>query len=97
MGLLSRILGVESASPARPEKQGANELWDRIEAVLDDVRPALHSDGGDIELIEVVGNSAKVRLTGACDGCPSAAFTLRYGIEKRLKDAIPEFEDLIPV
>ena len=97
MGLLSRILGVEGEAPARPEKQGASELRDRIEAVLDDVRPALHSDGGDIELIEVVGNSAKVRLTGACNGCPSAAFTLRYGIEKRLKDEIPEFEDLIPV
>ncbi len=97
MGLLSWILGVDTEEPDRPEKHDAIELRSRIEAVLDDVRPALHSDGGDIELIEVVGNSAKVRLTGACNGCPSAAFTLRYGIEKRLKDEIPEFEDLIPV
>ncbi len=97
MGLLSRILGVDTEASDRVETSSAGELRRRIEAVLDDVRPALRSDGGDIELVEVVGNSAKVHLTGACSGCPSAAFTLRYGIEKRLKDEIPEFEDLIPV
>ena len=97
MGLLSRILGVDTAASDRVQTCSAGDLRRRIESVLDDVRPALHSDGGDIELVEVAGNSAKVRLTGACNGCPSAAFTLRYGIEKRLKDEIPEFEDLIPV
>lgn len=96
MRLLFKILGLDAAVPDRAEKGGESELQSRIEAILDDVRPALHSDGGDIELIEVVGNSAKVRLTGACNDCPSTAVTLRYGIERRLKDEIPEFEDLIP-
>lgn len=105
MGFLSRILGVdfdESAvveAPARTSatRHPAGSLEARIEAVLESVRPALHADGGDIELISVDGNCAKVRLTGACDGCPSAALTLRFGIEKKLKEAIPEFEDLIPI
>jgi Fe-S cluster biogenesis protein NfuA len=68
-----------------------------VEAVLDEARPMLHADGGDIELVAVTGRSARVRMTGACDGCASASFTLRLGIEKRLRDAIPGFEDLIPV
>jgi Fe-S cluster biogenesis protein NfuA len=69
----------------------------RVESVLDKVRPALRADGGDIELVDIVGHSAKVRLTGACVGCASASMTLRLGIETRLKQDIPEFEDLIPV
>ena len=69
----------------------------QVEAVLNDVRPMLHSDGGDIELVDVVGKSIKVRLKGACDGCASASFTLRLGIEKRLREEIPDFGDLIPL
>jgi Fe-S cluster biogenesis protein NfuA len=75
----------------------SGSLEERIESVLESVRPALRADHGDIELVEVVGRSARVRLTGACDGCPSAALTLRFGIEKKLREAIPEFEDLIPI
>ncbi len=60
------------------------------------MRPALHADGGDIEIIGFSGRSVRVRLVGACVGCPSAALTLRFGIEKKLKDAVPEFEALIP-
>jgi Fe-S cluster biogenesis protein NfuA len=105
MGFLSKILGVD-LEPSVPETitahstlemSGDESLEARIEAILESIRPALHADGGDIELIEVVGNSAKVRLTGACDGCPSAALTLRFGIEARLRQAIPDFEDLIPI
>ena len=69
----------------------------QVEAVLNEVRPTLHADGGDIELVEIVGKSVRVRMTGACDGCASANFTLRLGIEKRLRDQIPDFEALIPV
>jgi NifU-like protein len=106
VGFLSKILGVnlaepdQAGSPAGPPTATVSadaSLGQRIEAVLESVRPALHADGGDIELIEVVGNSAKVRLTGACDGCPSAGLTLRFGIEARLREAIPEFKDLIPM
>lgn len=67
---------------------------ERIQAVLDRVRPFLQADGGDIELIEVEGNSASVRLTGMCAGCPSAHMTLHVGVESALREEIPEFESL---
>lgn len=68
---------------------------ERVQAVIDRIRPLIQSDGGDIELIEVVENKAKVRLKGACVGCPSARMTLFMGVEMALKDEIPEFEELI--
>ena len=67
---------------------------ERIEAVLDRVRPFLQADGGDIELVAVEGYSASVRLTGMCAGCPSAHMTLHVGIETALREEIPEFETL---
>ena len=67
---------------------------DRVEAVLDRVRPFMQADGGDIELIDVTGNSAEVKLTGMCAGCPSAHMTLYLGVETALRDEIPEFETL---
>jgi len=67
---------------------------ERVEAVLERVRPFLQADGGDIELIEVLGNSAKVRLTGMCAGCPSAHMTLYMGVEMALREEIREFEEL---
>jgi Fe-S cluster biogenesis protein NfuA len=67
---------------------------DRIQNVLDRVRPFLQADGGDIELVSVDGNSAAVRLTGVCSGCPSAHMTLHVGIETVLREEIPEFETL---
>jgi Fe-S cluster biogenesis protein NfuA len=67
---------------------------ERVEAVLDRVRPFMHADGGDIELLEVSGNSADVRLTGMCAGCPSAHMTLYIGVETALREEIPEFESL---
>lgn len=66
----------------------------RVQVVLDRVRPFLNADGGDIELVAVEGNSATVRLTGMCAGCPSAQMTLHVGIESALRDEIPEFETL---
>ena len=67
---------------------------ERIEAVLDRVRPFLRADGGDIELIDVNGNSADVKLTGMCAGCPSAHMTLHLGVETALREELPEFESL---
>ena len=67
---------------------------ERIQAVLDRVRPFLNADGGDIELVAVEGNSAAVRLTGVCSGCPAAHMTLHVGIESALREEIPEFETL---
>ena len=67
---------------------------ERVQRVLDRVRPFLQADGGDIELLTVHGNSADVRLTGMCAGCPSAHMTLHVGIESALRDEIPGFESL---
>jgi Fe-S cluster biogenesis protein NfuA len=67
---------------------------ERIEAVLDRVRPFMQADGGDIELVDVKGNSADVKLTGMCAGCPSANMTLFLGVEMALREEIPEFETL---
>ena len=67
---------------------------ERIEGVLDRVRPFLQADGGDIELLAVNGNCADVRLKGMCAGCPSAHMTLHVGVEAALREEIPEFDTL---
>ncbi len=67
---------------------------ERVESVLNRVRPFLQADGGDIELMAVDGNSIDVRLTGLCAGCPSAHMTLTVGVEAALREEIPEFETL---
>ncbi|MFN7983120.1 MAG: NifU family protein [Vicinamibacterales bacterium] len=67
---------------------------ERVQGVLDRVRPFLQADGGDIELLTVSGNSADVRLTGMCAGCPSAHMTLHVGVESAIREEIPEFETL---
>jgi Fe-S cluster biogenesis protein NfuA len=67
---------------------------ERVEAVLARVRPFLQADGGDIELLDLAGNSADVKLTGMCAGCPSAQMTLYLGVETALREEIPEFGTL---
>ena len=67
---------------------------ERVESVLNRVRPFLQADGGNIELLAVNGNSADVRLTGMCAGCPSAHMTLTVGVEAAIREDIPEFEML---
>jgi Fe-S cluster biogenesis protein NfuA len=67
---------------------------ERIQAVLERVRPFMQADGGDIELVEVHGNSADVKLTGMCASCPSAHMTLHLGVEMALREELPEFETL---
>jgi len=67
---------------------------ENVQAVLDRIRPFLNADGGDVELVSIEGNSAAVRLTGMCAGCPSAHMTLHVGIEAALRDEIPEFGSL---
>jgi Fe-S cluster biogenesis protein NfuA len=63
----------------------------QVESALENVRPALQHDGGDVELVEVTEEGVvKVRLTGACHGCPMAAMTLQMGIERYLKEQVPE-------
>lgn len=63
-----------------------------VEKVLNRIRPALQADGGDVELVDVEGGVVKVRLTGACGGCPMANITLKNGIEAALKEQVPAVE-----
>ncbi len=63
-----------------------------VQKVLDRIRPALQADGGDVELVDVEDGVVKVRLTGACGGCPMAMMTLKGGIEAVLKDEIPSVQ-----
>ncbi len=67
---------------------------DQIESVLTRVRPFIQADGGDIQLVRLDGNSAEVRMTGRCAGCPSAHMTLYLGVETALRRAIPEFGEI---
>lgn len=71
-------------------------MKEKVEAVLNKVRPSLQADGGDVELIEVdeASGIVKVRLTGACGGCPFATMTLKNGIEEALKQEIPEVKEV---
>ncbi|MDJ0828219.1 MAG: NifU family protein [Desulfobacterales bacterium] len=66
-------------------------MENKVKAVLDKIRPSLQADGGDVELVEVDANGVvKVRLKGACAGCPMSQMTLKNGIERFLKQEIPE-------
>lgn len=65
-----------------------------VEKVLDDLRPYLMSDGGNVELVEIEGPIVKLRLQGACGSCPSSAMTLKMGIERRLREFIPEIVEV---
>ena len=67
-----------------------------VETVLEKIRPALNADGGDIELVNLEGDVARVRLTGACAGCPSAEMTLRVGVEGALRRVAPGLR-VVPV
>ncbi len=67
---------------------------DNVETVLDEMRPYLMADGGNVELVEVEGPVVKLRLQGACGSCPSSAMTLRMGIERRLREMIPEIAEV---
>ena len=67
---------------------------ENVEQVLDELRPYLMADGGNVELVEIEGPIVKLRLQGACGSCPSSAMTLRMGIERRLREKIPEIVEV---
>jgi len=67
---------------------------DNVENVLDELRPYLMSDGGNVELVEIEGPIVRLRLQGACGSCPSSAMTLRMGIERKLKEEIPDISEI---
>ncbi|MBE0568007.1 MAG: NifU family protein [Krumholzibacteria bacterium] len=67
-------------------------MIDRIQAVLDEIRPALQADGGDVEFIDYNEGVVTVRMKGACGNCPMSLMTLKNGIEARMKARIPEIQ-----
>ncbi|MDH4217754.1 MAG: NifU family protein [Candidatus Aminicenantes bacterium] len=72
-------------------------MREKVEKVLDKIRPSLMADGGNVELVDVEDGKVKVRLTGACGGCPMSQMTLKMGIERLLKQEIPEIKEVIAV
>lgn len=73
-------------------------MKEKIEAALNKIRPALQADGGDVKLVEVTNDGVvKVRLTGACGGCPMSQMTLKMGIEQTLKKEVPGVKEVVTV
>ncbi len=70
--------------------KGEAAMKEKIKKALADIRPSLQADGGDVELVDVENGIVKVRLTGACGGCPMSQMTLKQGIEAYIKKEIPE-------
>ncbi len=66
----------------------------QVQQVIDKIRPSLQADGGDVELVEVEDGVVRVRLQGACAGCPMSQMTLKNGIEKMLKKELPEVQSV---
>jgi Fe-S cluster biogenesis protein NfuA len=72
-------------------------MREKVELALAKIRPVLQADGGDVELVEVKGGVVKLKLKGSCAGCPVAAMTLKQGIERVLKEQIPEVKEVVAV
>jgi len=72
-------------------------MRDKVEAVLDEIRPNLMADGGDVQLVDVKEGVVTVRLLGACAGCPMATMTLQQGIERKLKEQVPEVKKVVGI
>lgn len=72
-------------------------MREKVEAALDKIRPFLEADGGNVELVDVEDGVVTVRLTGACGGCPMSTMTLKMGVERIIKEEIPEIKQLIAV
>ena len=72
-------------------------MQEKVAEVLNQIRPVLVRDGGDVELVEVNDGVVKVKLTGACAGCPMSTMTLKMGIEKLIKQEIPEIKEVVAV
>ncbi len=71
-------------------------MREKIESALNEIRPFLQADGGDVELVDVSSDGVvKVKLTGACGGCPMSDMTLKMGVERQLKKSVPEVKEVV--
>jgi Fe-S cluster biogenesis protein NfuA len=72
-------------------------MREKIEEILNKIRPTLQADGGDVQLVDVKDGIVSVKLTGHCAGCPMSTMTLRMGIERILKEQVPEVKEVVAV
>jgi Fe-S cluster biogenesis protein NfuA len=78
--------------------EGVNIMREQVESVLNEIKPSLQADGGDVELIDVSEDGViQVKLTGACGSCPMSQLTLKMGIERILKERVPEVKEVVAV
>jgi len=93
-----RCKGVARAKIFKKDEERVGKLKEKVEKALEQVRPNLQADGGNIELIDVSEDGVvKVALKGACHGCPMAQQTLKMGVERFLKQAVPEVKEVVSV
>lgn len=72
-------------------------MKEKVQKVIDQIRPALQNDGGDIELVDIIGDEVHVKLTGACAGCPMSTMTLTNFVEAKIKEFVPEVKKVISI
>ena len=72
-------------------------MREKVEKAIDEIRPFLQADGGNIELIDVQEGIVKVKLVGACGSCPMSQLTLKRGVEARLKEKVPEVKEVVAI
>ena len=79
------------SNEAIPSQSDKSSVFQEVERVIERIRPAVQSDGGDVELVEITDQSiARIRLHGACVGCPSSSMTLHMGIERNIREKVPQ-------
>jgi len=88
---------MEEETRQEAAKPSDEDFASRVGAVLEQIRPYLQMEGGDVELVGIEGNDVKLRLLGACSGCPFSSYTLQMGIEQTLRREIPGFGKLVNV
>lgn len=72
-------------------------MRDKVEELLNAIRPSLQADGGDVELVDIQDGVVSVKLKGACSGCPMSTLTLKNGIERLLKEQLPDVKEVVSV
>ena len=92
------MAGATPNTQPRPDAEPATPVRERVQAVLNLIRPAVQADGGDVELVDVGADGlVRIRFHGACNGCPSSPLTLQHGIERNLREKVPEVTGVVPV
>ncbi|GHT01083.1 NifU family protein [Planctomycetales bacterium] len=75
----------------------AENIEEAVKKAIEEIRPMLQGDGGDIEFVALNGDKVEVRLRGACHGCPHAALTIKNGVEIRIREAVPSIAEVVAV